>query len=166
VENLLFATEERLLSPDSVRLLYHESGGQVKHNPPLVEPGPSDCGRACMGAGVEKISKIRGSRAERGAMPLSDVSHISDRSASLLKEQKRTAGRDRYEAPGLLRHWVAPARSGLGSCVAAANLATFSAGGSRSHAPGHPGQQNATFCPSRIRIRLGETFVACIGETM
>jgi hypothetical protein len=28
VENLLFATEERLLSPDSVRLLYHESGGK------------------------------------------------------------------------------------------------------------------------------------------
>ncbi len=33
MENLLFVAEERLPSPDSVRLLYHVTGGQVKHNP-------------------------------------------------------------------------------------------------------------------------------------
>lgn len=54
MENLLFATEERLLSPDSVRLLYHVAGGQVKHNPYPYPPGPRYCGRVGKGQGVER----------------------------------------------------------------------------------------------------------------
>ena len=54
----------------------------------------------------------------------------------------------------------------MGECVAAVNLATLSAGDSRSHVAGQPGQQNATFCPLKFRTRLAGTLAACMGVPM
>jgi hypothetical protein len=44
VENFLFVTEERLPPPNSVLLLYHVPGGQVKHNPHRMKFQPFHAG--------------------------------------------------------------------------------------------------------------------------
>ena len=84
MENLLFATEERLPSPDSVRSLYHVAGGQVKHNPlPRTRPTePTAAGRV-RGKAWKGHSRCHGVPPEIGVTPLSDVSYILNGSASL-----------------------------------------------------------------------------------
>ena len=160
VENLLFATEERWLSPDSVRLLYHVTGGKSSTIHAPCPPGPETAAGWVRGKARKGHSKCRAVPPENRVTPLSDVSPISGGSAS---PRKRTAGHRRYEDPGLFFYWVAPACSWSDTCVAAANLAAFSPGDNRSHVAGQPGQQNATFCPLRSRTRLAGTLVACMG---